>query len=289
MTEGAVFDLGYRRHEGDRLGRRGAVRALVRDGLRRVFGLGRKARRKVMPILLVAIAVLPAFFFVAIGVIAGEFDASATLFGHPEYFDLTGAIALVFSALAAAELLVPDRAGGTLAVYASRPLTTLDYLAGRAAALAAVVFGFLYLPHVVLFFGRAWVSPVGFGTHVVDNAGILWQTALASLVYMVAFAAPAFLVAAFSNRIAVASGVYLGIMTISGPTSRALVDAGFDPLGLAALQHHPGFVKDWIMGSSTRTWIPEAAGFDAWASLAAIVVVTAVAAAVVVIRYRGST
>lgn len=288
MAEGVVFDLGYQRHEGPRLGRRGALRALVYDGLRRVFGLRRKLRRKVMPFLLVAIAVLPALFFVAIGVIAGEFDASATLFGHPEYFDLTGAIALVFCALAAAELLVPDRSAGTLAVYASRPLTTLDYLAGRAAALAAVVLGFLYLPHVVLFFGRAWVSPRGFGTHVVDNIEILWQTALGSAVYMVAFAAPAFLVAAFSSRIAVSAGVYLGVMTISGPTSRALVDAGFDPLGLTALQHHPGYVKDWIMGSSTRTWIPEDAGFDAWASLAVIAVATAAAFAVVVARYRRS-
>ena len=84
MAEGAVFDLGYQRHEGLRLGRRGALRALVYDGLRRVFWLRRRLRRKVMPFLLVAIAVLPALFFVAIGVIAGEFDASATLFGHPE-------------------------------------------------------------------------------------------------------------------------------------------------------------------------------------------------------------
>jgi ABC-2 type transport system permease protein len=286
MAEGVVFDLGYQRHSGARLGRRGAIRALIRDGLRRVFGLGRRMRSKVMPFLLVGIAVLPALFFVTIGVIAGEFDASATLFGHPEYFDLTGAIALIFCALAAAELLVPDRTSGTLAVYASRPLTTLDYLGGRATALAAVVFGFLYLPHVVLFFGRAWVSDRGFGTHVIDNIDILWETALASFVYTVGFAAVAFLVAAFSNRIAVAAGVYLGIMTISGPTSRSLVEAGFDPLGLAALQHHPGYVKDWIMGSNTRTWIPEEAGFDPWVSLAVIVVITAAAVAVVVSRYR---
>ena len=36
MSEGVVYDLGYRPHEGDRLGRAGALRALYRDGLRRV-------------------------------------------------------------------------------------------------------------------------------------------------------------------------------------------------------------------------------------------------------------
>ena len=179
MSEGVVFDLGYRPHEGPRLGRGGARRALLKDGLRRVLGLRRKARRKVFPFLLIGIALLPAAFFVAIGVVAGEFDAAATLFGHPQYFDLTGSMALVFVALAAGELLIPDRVSGTLQVYASRPLTTWDYLLSRASALAAVVLGFLWLPHVVLFLGRAWVSSRGFGSYVTGEFEVLGTTALA--------------------------------------------------------------------------------------------------------------
>ncbi len=50
MTEGVVYDLGYRPHEGERLGRAGAVRALYRDGLRRVLGLRRRARAKIWPV-----------------------------------------------------------------------------------------------------------------------------------------------------------------------------------------------------------------------------------------------
>ena len=146
MAEGVVFDLGYRPHEGERLGRSGARRALYKDGLRRVLGLRRKARRKVFPIVLIGTALMPALFFVGLSVIAGEFDQTATLFGHPEYFDLTGSMALIFIALAAGELLIPDRVNGTLQVYASRPLTTVDYLIGRAAALATVVVAFLWLP-----------------------------------------------------------------------------------------------------------------------------------------------
>ncbi|NQV08041.1 hypothetical protein HQ535_16010 [bacterium] len=288
MAEGVVFDLGYQKHEGERLGRAGAVSALLRDGLRRVLGIRRRARRKVLPIMLLSIALLPAAFFIAFGVIAGELEVvSADMFGHAYYFDLTGAVALVFIALSAAELLVPDRLHGTLQVYASRPLTTVDYLAGRAASMAILVLGFLWLPHVVLFIGRAWVSRGGFGDYVADNWSTLWQTAAASVVYFLAFAPLGLVVASVAKRPAVAAGALMGIISVSGPATEALVDSGtFQPIGLLALQHNPGFVKDWILGDSTRTWIPEKAGFDPAASLVMIILIAVGSWAVLVYRYR---
>ncbi len=286
MAEGVVFDLGYRPHEGERLGRSGARRALYKDGLRRVLGLRRKARRKVFPIVLIGTALMPALFFVGLSVIAGEFDQTATLFGHPEYFDLTGSMALIFIALAAGELLIPDRVNGTLQVYASRPLTTVDYLIGRAAALATVVVAFLWLPHLVLFLGRAWVSSEGFGSYVTGEASVLLMTLLASVAYFAAFAPLAFAVASVSKRASLAAGGFLGVITISGPTSASLVDAGFPSLGLFSLQHHPGYVKDWIMDSSTHSWIPERAGYDPILSVVVIVTVAVAAWLVVLFKQR---
>ena len=284
MSEGAVFDLGWRPHEGPRLGRSGARRALYRDGLRRVLGLRRRHSRKVFPFVLMGVALLPALFFVALGVIAGEFANAVTFFGHAEYFNLTGAMALIFVALAAGELLVPDRVHGTLSVYASRPLTIADYVAMRFLALATVVIGFLWLPHLVLFLGRAWVSD--FGQYVADNGEVLWQTALSSVVYFAAFAPLAFLIASFAKRAALAAGVFVGVITISGPTSAGLVDSGFSMVGLLALQHHPGYVKDWILGASSSGWIPERAGFEPVISLLVIVVVAAACVVGVLARQR---
>jgi len=243
----------------------------------------------VFPIALIGTALVPALFFVALGVIAGEFDQAATLFDHPQYFDLTGSMALVFIALASGELLIPDRVHGTLQVYASRPLTTIDYLIGRAAALATVVIGFLWLPHVVLFLGRAWVSSEGFGSYVTAEAEVLLTTLLASVGYFAAFAPLAFAVASVSKRASLAAGVFLGIVTISGPTSAALVDAGFPSMGLFSLQHHPGYVKDWIMSSSTHSWIPERAGYEPILSVAVILTVAVASWLVVLFRQRRST
>jgi ABC-2 type transport system permease protein len=284
MTEGVVYDLGYRPHEGPRLGRRGARRALYRDGLRRVLGLRRRTRRKVLPVVLIAAAVLPALFFVAVSVLLGQFDVTATLFGHSQYFDLTSTLALLFVALAASELLVPDRIHGVMSVYASRPITDGDYVAARTASLATVVIGFLWLPHVVLFLGRAAVGD--FGRYIVDNWMVLHETMAASLAYFAAFAPLAFAIAALSKRSSVASGAFLGLVVMSGPMSGALVGAGNDVIGLLAIQHHPGVVKDWVMGTTTRTWIPHQAGFEPVVSLLAIAVLTAISAYVVVRQVR---
>ena len=53
-----AFDLGYRRYEGRRLGRKGAFLALYMDGVRACFGLGRPARSKVVPVGLLVLALL---------------------------------------------------------------------------------------------------------------------------------------------------------------------------------------------------------------------------------------
>ena len=134
---GAVFDLGYQPHDGPRLGRSAAVRTTLRDGIRRVFGIRRKARRKILPFLLLGMALIPAVVMVGLAFFMNQFGISEGEFGTAlDYFGWTGNLMILFCALAAPELLVPDRSDGVLSVYASRPLTTGDYLAARAAALA---------------------------------------------------------------------------------------------------------------------------------------------------------
>ena len=46
-TTGTIYDIGYRHYDGPRLGRRGAVGAIVGAGLRAVFGFGRSGRSKI--------------------------------------------------------------------------------------------------------------------------------------------------------------------------------------------------------------------------------------------------
>jgi ABC-2 type transport system permease protein len=286
MPEGVVYDLGYRPHEGERLGRAGAVRALYRDGVRRVLGMRRRARRKVLPAVLIGIAVLPALFFVALDVFLADFGDLPPFFDHPGYFDWMGNFILIFCALAAGELLIPDRQYGTIAVYASRPLRAVDYVGGRAAAMVAVVFGFVWLPHLVLLVGRAWTSSEGFGAYLGGNLDVLWQTAVATLVYLAAYGAPAFAAAVYSSRQSLAIFLYLVAFYAVFATAHAVVAAGYRIVGIASLPDHAGSVKDWIMGSDTQEWLAEAAGIAPALSLLIIAAITGASAWLVMRRYR---
>ena len=47
---GSIYDLGYRRYDGERLGRRHSVLALYLYSLRWAFGLGRRTSSKIIPV-----------------------------------------------------------------------------------------------------------------------------------------------------------------------------------------------------------------------------------------------
>ena len=98
--------------------------------------------------------------------------------------------------------------------------------------MGAVVFGFVWLPHVLLLIGRAWTSSDGFGSYFVGHLDVLWETALATLVYLVAYGALAFLVAVYSSRPALAVFLYLVAFYSAVVTVEAMASAGYEVVGL---------------------------------------------------------
>lgn len=69
-SAGVIHDIGYRSYDGPRLGRGYILRSLYVQGVRSTFGLGRTARAKVLPALLLAATVLPAVIVVVVEVYA---------------------------------------------------------------------------------------------------------------------------------------------------------------------------------------------------------------------------
>jgi ABC-2 type transport system permease protein len=287
---GAVFDLGYKPHEGERLGRSGAIRAIVKDGIRRVLGLRRKARKKVYPWTLVVLAILPAAVFVGLAFTLSAFtpDAESPFGGHAEYIGLTGAIVLLFVALAAPELLIPDREEGVLAVYSSRPVTAWDYILARTGALFAVVASFVLVPNLMMYVGFAALDEDGLGSALIGNLDDMAKVLVAMTAYIVGYGAPALLIATYAKRTGPAAGTYLAIMFGSAGFAEAFrnidfVGARFGTL-LSFLQH-PEVVRNWVFDQGQDA-APIAAGFEPWASAAVIVLVAAVAAYFMHRRYR---
>lgn len=196
-NRGVVYDLGYTPYEGDHLGRRGAIRSTYRDGIYRVLGIKRRARKKILPWTLAAFAVLPAIVFVGFAFLLTTFspDAESPFGSHADYFELTGTVVLLFVALAAPELLIPDRREGVLSIYSSRPLLPDDYVGARFVSLLTVIAGFMLIPQVLMYVGFAALDADGFFSTLWSNGGDIPRILASTAVYAVAYAPIALLVA----------------------------------------------------------------------------------------------
>jgi ABC-2 type transport system permease protein len=293
MTDhtGAVYDLGYEPYDGERRGRSGARRTIVADGVRRVLGLRRKARRKVMPFTLVAIAVIPTIVFVGIGFVV---PIETSELGLPDLnadmFSLGGTMAMLFTALAAPELLIPDRSDGVLSMLSSRPLKPIDYVLSRFAGIFAVVGGFLVLPQIVLYIGQAGTDPDGLLSGIANHAHNLPKVLIVTVAYTAAFVPLGFLIAGYSKRKAIASSVYIAVMlglTILGDVVVRQSDiAGGKWLSLATPINMADGVNRWIFDSPDPDSLLDAANVWAGWALVSLAVIAAASMALVLRRYR---
>ena len=80
-TNSVIHDIGFRHYDGPRLGRGWAFRSLLLETYRGAFGLGRPAKVKIMPWVLVGLFTIPAIVIVAVTIVTGADHAAAQL--HP--------------------------------------------------------------------------------------------------------------------------------------------------------------------------------------------------------------
>jgi len=290
MTDQVIYDRGYRTYDGPRLGPRGSRRAVFRDGVRRVLGLGRKARLKIFPWALIGIAVVLAVIFVGIHWAIGNIEESARQ-QIPTYgglFDVYSGISLLFIALAGPQLLIPDRTKGVLSVYFSRPLTVDGYLGSKVAAFAVVVGSIYVVPQVVLHLGLALINDDGFLPYLGENLDILWKVPVTTLSFIALHGAVVFLLSSVIDRTGIAAAAFLGTLFAGGAIAGRVAEAGFPGsrfISLLALDHHPRIIRDYLF-EDTVDYAPEIAGFEVWVSVVVIVVLVVVSAWFVRMRYR---
>jgi ABC-2 type transport system permease protein len=225
---GAVYDRGYRPYEGERGGRGASRAALVRVSIRRALGLRRSWRQKVLPWSLLAIATIPAVVNVGVKYITRNIaDADIELFGFREYVGVSTAL-MLFVAITAPDMVCPDRRNRVLPLIFARPLTGNDYVLAKVGALTAVLFGFSFLPQVVLFVGQMLVVPEGPLAFVGDNAEVLWQVPVAVALFSLYWASLALAISATTARRVVGGVALLATALVSGTVASTLVRAGDD-------------------------------------------------------------
>jgi ABC-2 type transport system permease protein len=287
-TTGTIYDIGYRHYDGPRLGRRGAITAVIGAGLRAVFGLGRGGRSKIIPWGAVILAALPAFVAIAVRVLAGEILEVATYEG---YLWSIGGLMPIFVAAQAPELVVNDIRHRVLPLYFSRPMGRLDYVAAKLVALALALLTITLLPVLVLFLGRVLAAEDVVGA-IGDEAGSLPGIIGSGVLHAIVLASIGLAISSLAGRRAYAAGAVLAIFLIGGVVGQLLTQIG-GSLAVAApftdiLAILDG-TRQWLFGGS----VPESPVGNSDAPLPlyglATAVLTAVSLAILAVRYRRIT
>lgn len=238
MSDARIIDSGYRRYDGPRLGPQHATVALWKHTLRRILGLGRPARWKLLPLLAILIAYVPNIVFV--GVIALVPDnrlRHAILPGYAfSYGFITAAIAL-FVIFVAPEALCPDRRSGILSLYLATPLTRSRYIAAKGLAVFSALLLVTLGPPLFYLIGLSLqnAGPQGF----TGFAAALGRILLSGVILAAFFTGLSVGTSSLTDRKAFASAGIFFFSQVVGVAVSILVNA----------LHAPG----WLLGFGTNS------------------------------------
>jgi ABC-type transport system involved in multi-copper enzyme maturation permease subunit len=285
---GTIYDLGYQRYDGDRMGRLHTFRTLFRFSAATAFGIGRGDRAKFVPVIVGAVVYLPAF--VQIG-LASETGLTG-LVNYARHLEFTTFLIALFAAAQAPEILVTDRQHGTLSLYLSRPMRATDYALAKLFALLAALLVLTLGPQLVLFLGKVLLAEApwtAFQGEWKALGPILGGTVMAAA-FMASIALG---IASFTTRRAYASAGVIAYFLFMPAAAQMLRAATEGDVRRYAVLAHPmllitGFTR-WlfdVQASGRRSAVLEALPGEAY--LYGMLAWSLGAAAVLLIRYHRS-
>ena len=284
-TTGAIYDIGYRHYDGPRLGRRGAIGAVVGAGLRAVFGLGRSGRSKIIPWGAVILGTLPAVVAVAVRVLAGDL---LDLYSYDNYLWGIGSLMIIFVAAQAPELVVNDIRHRVLPLYFSRPMSRFDYVAAKLGALSLGLLALTLVPVLILFVGRLLAAEDLIGS-LGEEAGSLPAIIGSGLLHAIVLASLALAISSLAGRRAYAAGAVLAVFLIGGVVGEVFA-AGRGGFPAVAPFLNPLAILDgarqWLFGGSVAESPVSQSDVSLYVYGLAALMLAALAWAVLAIRYR---
>jgi ABC-2 type transport system permease protein len=218
---GSIYDLGYRRYQGARLGRGHAIQTLFSQSLRAAYGLGRRPSSKIAPIVLAIVALTPAVIQLGVAAIFPSDELEA--FRLEEYFGLIQVILALFVAAVAPELVGRDLRNRTLSLYFSRPLSRSDYAIAKLTAMSVAVALLSVFPMLVMFFGNAMAS-TGTVDYLKDNWREFPRIVSSGTLVALTFSALSLVIAAQTPRRSYATGGIIALFVLSSAIGNILAE-----------------------------------------------------------------
>lgn len=275
---GSIYDIGYRKYEGSRLGRAHAVRSLFLHSLRSSYGIGRGGRAKIAPLALGFLASIPALGIIAAQALLRQFPGGEAFEGelpirYETYAGTIGIFVVLFCAAQAPDLFGRDQRHSLLALYFARALRREDYALARIAGFMVAVFFLQLLPQVLLFLGQVLLATdlmQGVMDDLPEMGAVVVQAALtAALLGGLAMA-----ISAFTPRRAYAVAGIIALFVIPSIVAGIVVGLGSVEVGrwlvllspTSVLDGTNAFLFDLPLGSQFEgiiLGVPEVAFFAA--------------------------
>lgn len=241
-ADARILDRGYRRYDGPRTGRWGAMSSLIRHTMQRCLGVHRPARAKVFPVLVVLLAYVPTLVYIGVTVLGNRLQREgvpgrsfAEVF-IPDYagnyLQIVLAIVL-FAAFVAPEVLCPDRRTGMVGLYLASPLSRPTYLVSKGIAVLGLVSIVTIGPPLVLLIGYTTqgYGPDGVGAWLSTLARIL----LAGIVVAALYSLVALAISSITSRKAAASAAFIAVMIGLPGVITYLIVVAYQPTWLGLL------------------------------------------------------
>jgi ABC-2 type transport system permease protein len=278
-----LFSLGYRRYEGPRREPAWAIVVLAGFTARRVLGLGRGARHKVLPAITLAVAYVPALVSVAIAALTEDLPAR-DLITYGEYTFFIGSALALFAALVAPEALCPDRRTGMLGLYLAGPLDRNRYLAAKGAAVLAVMLLITVGP--LLFMLLAFVV-AGYGPSAGETPGLVLRILAVGVLTALLYVALSLAVSSFTTRRAAAAVAIALLVLVPTIVAESAIESADAPaeLGLVSFPFVASDLSYRIFGE-TATDGPPITEVSTWLLAGALAAFVATGAAACWLRYR---
>ncbi|OJF13575.1 ABC transporter permease [Couchioplanes caeruleus] len=245
MSEASVIhDIGYQRYTGPRLGRGAVLGAIYVHGLRAAYGLGRSAKAKIFPWLVVGIMTLVAVILAAVRSQTGLLPLN-----YIQFADAMSWLIIFFVAIVAPELVSRDMRAGVLPLYFSRPLRAADYIGAKVAAMVTAVWALLAVPQLIIFLGAAFTAKNGM-SDVWNELGDLLPGWGYSLLWALLFTGIGLLIASLTGKRAFAAGGIVAVFLMTTPVVGVLAN-----LPSRAVQEMAGLASPMTLMSGVGQWL----------------------------------